>query len=77
MPYLALHRRLRRLERERETSSDGSGLAAHSPEWLRFWLRWSARRVAGEEPEPEFITLEAFRALVAVEQAEIGERTLI
>jgi len=69
MPHLSLQRRLRRLERVNEASSDGSGLAPHSPEWVSFWTRWAALRAAGEEPEPEFITLEAFRALVEVPQA--------
>ena len=74
MPHLSLQRRLRRLERVNGASSDGSGLAPHSGEWLSFCARWAALRAAGEQPEPEFITLEAFRALVAVEQGKIGER---
>jgi len=41
---------------------------------LSFCAQWAALRAAGEQPEPEFITLEAFRALVAVEQGKIGER---
>jgi hypothetical protein len=73
MSHLSLQRRLRRLERVNEASSDGSGLAPHSPEWVHFWARWADLRAAGEEPKPECIPLEAFRALVALEQAESAD----
>lgn len=70
MPHLSLQRRLRRLQRINEASSDGSGFAPHSPEWLRFWLRWAAQRFAGEHREPPCMTIEAFRALIALDQTE-------
>ena len=70
MPHVALERRLRRLERELDARSDGSGCAPHSLEWLRFWLRWASERLAGKEPNPACISLEAYRALVAVAQAQ-------
>ena len=73
MPHVALQRRLRRLERANEASSDGSGFVPHSTEWLNFWLRWAARQVAGEDPEPKCITIEAFRAIVALVPAESAE----
>lgn len=72
MPNTRLQSRLAKLESTLRRDDDGSGLVPNSPEWLRFWVRWTSRLAAGREVEPPQITIAAFRAVAALATNDIA-----
>ena len=53
---------LRRIEELESRTTDGSGLAPHSPAWLAFWQQQYHLFETGQEHAP--LTLEAVRAVM-------------